>query len=76
MSNMNWVLALPEIALALCAMAILVIGVLWKKGNSALACSMLSLGALLLTVLLVVSTPLGTAFSGLFSVDRFCARSA
>jgi NADH-quinone oxidoreductase subunit N len=71
MSNMNWVLALPEIVLAVCAMAILVFGVLWKKGNSALACSMLSLGALLLTAVLVVSAPLGIAFTGLFSVDRF-----
>ncbi|MEJ1975403.1 MAG: NADH-quinone oxidoreductase subunit NuoN [Acetobacteraceae bacterium] len=68
---MNWILALPEIVLAVCAMAILVFGVLWKKGNSSLACTMLGLGALLLTAVLVVSAPFGSAFTGLFSVDRF-----
>ena len=67
----NWTLAVPEIALALCAMAILVFGVLWRNPAASLACSMLSLGALLLAAVLVVSAPLGVAFTGLFSVDRF-----
>jgi NADH-quinone oxidoreductase subunit N len=71
MMNQNWVLALPEIVLALCAMAILVFGVLWKKSNPAVACSMMSVAALLLTAVLVISAPLGTAYHGLFSVDRF-----
>ena len=69
--NQNWYLAVPEIVLALCAMGILVFGVLWKRGNPALACSMLSLGALLLAAVLAVSAPLGIAYNGLFAVDHF-----
>ena len=71
MTALNWSLAMPEIVLALLAMAILVFGVLWKRGNPSLACSMLGLGALLLAAVLAVSAPLGTAYAGLFSVDRF-----
>ncbi len=69
--SQNWSLALPEIILSLCAMAIMVFGVLWKRGNPALACSMLSLGALLLAAVLTVSAPFGTAYNGLFAVDHF-----
>jgi len=68
---MNWTLAVPEIVLAVCAMAILIFGVLWKSRSVTLACTMLSLGALLLTAVLAVSTPLGGAYHGLFVVDRF-----
>ena len=71
MIAMNWTLALPEIVLSLCAMAILVFGVLWKNEAATLACSMLSLGALLLAGVLAASTHQGVAFTGLFSVDRF-----
>ncbi len=69
--NQNWTLALPEIVLACCAMAILIFGVLWKRGNPSLACSMLGLGALMLAAVLAMSAPLGVGYSGLFSVDRF-----
>ncbi len=41
---MNWTLAVPEIVLALCAMAILIFGVLWKNPNVSLACTMLGVG--------------------------------
>ncbi len=68
---MNWTLAIPEIVLAVCAMAILIFGVLWKSCSVTLACTMLGLGALLLTAVLEVSTPLGAAYHGLFVVDRF-----
>jgi NADH-quinone oxidoreductase subunit N len=68
---MNWTLAVPEIVLSLCAMAILIFGVLWKNASVSLACSMLGLGALLLTAVLVVSAPLGEAYNGMFAVDRF-----
>ncbi len=71
MTLMNWTLALPEIVLALSAMAILIFGVLWKANNPAFTCSMLGLGALVLTAALVVTAPLGTAYAGLFSVDHF-----
>ena len=67
---MNWTLAVPEIVLALCAMAILIFGVLWR-GNSPLVCSMLALGALVLTAILVVSAPQGIGYHNLFAVDRF-----
>jgi NADH-quinone oxidoreductase subunit N len=68
---MNWTLALPEIVLGLCAMAILIFGVLWKNRSVTLACTMFGLGALLLTAVLEVSTPFGGAYNGLFVVDRF-----
>ena len=67
---MNWSLALPEIVLACCAMGILVFGVL-RKPNPAFICTMLSLGALMLAALLVVSTQFGVAYRGLFVVDGF-----
>jgi NADH-quinone oxidoreductase subunit N len=71
MTAMNWTLAMPEIVLALVAMAILVFGVLWKSPLVSSACSMLSLGALVLTGVLVASAPIGVGFRGLFSVDHF-----
>ena len=71
MTALNWGLAMPEIVLALCAMAILIFGVLWKSPNVTLACTMLSLGALLLAAVLAASTPLGSAYAGLFAVDKF-----
>ena len=66
----NWGLALPEIFLACASMAILVLGVL-RRGDSFLICSMLSVGALLVTGLLVISGGSGTGFNGLFAVDPF-----
>ena len=71
MIALNWSLAIPEIVLALLAMAILVLGVLWKRGNPSLICSMLSLGTLLLAAVLVVAAPMGTGYGGLFAVDHF-----
>ena len=67
---MNWALALPEIVLACCALLILVFGVVQKK-EPLLLCTMLSLGALVLAGVLVVSTPNGVGYSGLFAVDGF-----
>ncbi len=71
MIALHWSLAWPEIVLALCAMAVLVFGVLWKRGNPSLACSMLGLGSLLLTAVLVATTPMGSGYAGLFAVDHF-----
>ncbi len=71
LTGLNWTLAMPELVLALCAMAILVFGVLWKKPSASLACTLLSLGALLVAAMLAGSTTLGTAYEGLFAVDRF-----
>ena len=67
---MHWTLALPEIVLAVCAMAILVFGVTQKRDPLVL-CTMLSLGALVLAAALVLSTPEGTGYNGLFAVDGF-----
>ncbi|MGH7068442.1 MAG: NADH-quinone oxidoreductase subunit NuoN [Acetobacteraceae bacterium] len=67
---MNWTVALPEIVLAVCGMAILLFGVLYRRDASA-PCNMLTLGAFLIAAFLVLSTPDGTGYGGLFVVDAF-----
>jgi len=67
---MNWTLALPEIVLACCAMGILIFGVAQRR-EPLLLCTMLSLGALVLTGALVLNAPDGEGFNGLFAVDGF-----
>lgn len=66
----NWTLAVPEIVLACCAMAILVFGVL-RKTDSTFVCTMLSLGALVVSAMLVMSSGEGGGYRGLFVVDGF-----
>jgi NADH-quinone oxidoreductase subunit N len=68
---MNWLVAIPEIALALAAMAILLVGAFTEGRGSFLLCAMLSLGALLLTAGLVVIAPQGLGYGGLFMADAF-----
>ena len=70
---MNWQLALPEIVLAACGMAILIFGVLWRGRDSSFACSMLTIGAFLLAALLVHSRATGLGYNGLFIIDPFSA---
>ena len=67
---MNWTLAAPEIVLAVCAMAILIFGVLTRR-DSFFICAMLSLGALLLTAALVVGNGAGIAFGSQLVSDPF-----
>ena len=67
---LHWALALPEIALALCAMAILIFGVL-RRGDNTFVCTMLSLGALVFAATLVLATQNGIAYTGLFVMDGF-----
>ncbi len=67
---MSWSLALPEIVLAVCAMAVLLYGV-FQKQEAAFVSTMLTLGALMLTAVLVLNTPDGSAYRGLFVVDGF-----
>lgn len=67
---MNWVIALPEIVLSCCGMAILVFGVL-RREDSTYLCSMLTLGSFLITAMLVVSISLGSGYNGQFVVDPF-----
>jgi NADH-quinone oxidoreductase subunit N len=67
---MNWTLATPEIVLSVCGLAILVFGVLQRR-ESFQICSMLTIGALLLTAVLVVAGAPGLAFNGQFLDDHF-----
>jgi NADH-quinone oxidoreductase subunit N len=69
---MNWTIAFPELFLALCAMAILLFGVI-RKGDNTLLCTMLSLGAMMLTGVLVIVGQYGIGFNGQFSADAFGA---
>jgi NADH-quinone oxidoreductase subunit N len=67
---MNWVIALPEIVLSCCGMAILVFGVL-RGEDSTYTCTMLTLGSLLVAAILVVSVAPGSGYHGQFVVDPF-----
>jgi NADH-quinone oxidoreductase subunit N len=67
---MNWSLATPEIVLSCCGMAILLFGVI-TRGESFRAASMMVVGSLLLTAVLVLSGSAGTGYSGLFTTDAF-----
>jgi NADH-quinone oxidoreductase subunit N len=69
---MNWTVALPELVLALCAMAILLLGVI-RRQDSTLLCTMLSLGALLIAAIMVVGGQYGVGFGGQFTADPFSA---
>jgi NADH-quinone oxidoreductase subunit N len=66
----NWIIALPEIALAGIAMAILMFGVL-RRGESFSLSSMFALGGFLIAALLVLITPQGTGYNGQFVADAF-----
>ncbi len=68
---MNWLLALPEIVLACAGMAILIYGVFARPERSFLTCSMLTIGALLVAGVLVLSGVPGTGYQGQFVVDAY-----
>ncbi len=67
---MNWSLALPEIVLAVCAMAILIAGVLQKRDSTVIS-TMAALAACAVTAVLVTGTASATGFDGLFVTDAF-----
>ncbi|MBR0679091.1 NADH-quinone oxidoreductase subunit NuoN [Roseomonas eburnea] len=67
---MNWTLALPELVLALSGLAILGVGVVPKR-NAFFASAMATVGAFLVTAVLVLGAPEGTAFGGQFVSDAF-----
>jgi len=67
---MNWALALPEIFLAICGLAILLLGVLQRRDSSTI-CTMAVLAAFLITAALVMQSDTGLAYSGLFINDAF-----
>jgi NADH-quinone oxidoreductase subunit N len=67
---MNWTIALPEIVLSVLGMMILLFGVL-RRRDSTQVCTMMVLGAFLLTGLLVVTRVGGVGYFGQFTVDQF-----
>ncbi len=69
---MNWTLALPELVLALCGSLLLVVGVVQKR-EAFFGITMGSIGALLLTGILVLGQGEGTAFGGQYVADGFGA---
>ena len=67
---MNWTLALPEIVLTCCGMAILIFGVL-RKQDSTLLATMFTIGSFLIAGLLVTTRISGYGFNGQFVTDAF-----
>ncbi len=67
---MNFSSALPEVMLALCAMGILLGGVVQKR-DSTLICTMAALAACAVVAVLVTGVPTATSFGGLFISDAF-----
>ncbi len=67
---MNWMLALPEIVLAIIGLAILVFGVL-RKQDAVLMCTMLTIGGFLVAGLLVLTGAHGVGYNGQFISDPF-----
>jgi len=67
---MNWTLVLPELVLALAGLAILVVGVMPRR-DMTFPCTMLVLGAFLVSGMLVVAQPDGLAFNGQYISDAF-----
>jgi NADH-quinone oxidoreductase subunit N len=67
---MNWSLAVPEIFLAISAMAILLIGVFQKRDSSVL-CTMLVLGAMAIGAVLVIDAPNEVGYQALLISDAF-----
>jgi NADH-quinone oxidoreductase subunit N len=69
---MNWAIALPEIVLAVVAMAMLIFGVL-RRDDTFFLSSMFALGGFLLAALLVVTSARGVGYHGQFVSDAFSA---
>jgi NADH-quinone oxidoreductase subunit N len=67
---MNWIIALPEIVLAVAAMATLIFGVL-RRDDSFFLSSMFALGGFLLAALLVLTSGRGVGYNGQFVADAF-----
>ncbi len=67
---MNWTVALPEIVLALCGLAILLVGVL-RRDNAFTLCSMLTIGAFLIAAVTIIAAPQGAGYHGLYVADAF-----
>ena len=68
---MNWNLALPEIVLSVCGLAILVFGVLQKRREPSFSCTVLTIAAFVVTAFLVIQAPEGGGYKGTFVNDGF-----
>lgn len=68
---MNWMLALPELVLAVSGLVVLSGGVLTKKGHAFLPTAALTIAAFVATIFLVGLSPDGVGYHGLFQVDAF-----
>ena len=68
---MNWLTALPEAALSIAGLAVLIAGAFAPPKGAFLLASMLSLGGLLVTAGLVLIAPEGIGYGGLFVADAF-----
>jgi NADH-quinone oxidoreductase subunit N len=67
---MNWTIAIPEIVLACCGMAILILGV-FQRNDGFRLCSMLVIAALGLAGVLVVAGAQGPGYHGMVIADSF-----
>ncbi|MBX6740966.1 MAG: NADH-quinone oxidoreductase subunit NuoN [Acetobacteraceae bacterium] len=67
---MSWTLAMPELVLACAGLAILVVGVVPKR-ETFFPISMAVIGALIVTALLVIGQPEGTALGGQYVSDAY-----
>jgi NADH-quinone oxidoreductase subunit N len=67
---MAWTLALPELVLALCGLAIVLLGVLPKR-DTFFPMAMAVTGSLLLAAVLVLGQQEGVALNGLYVADSF-----
>ena len=68
---MNWTLALPEIVLSVCGLAILLFGVARTTGNPAVPCTLLTIAAMVLAGFLVLVAPDGVGYHRVFVGDSF-----
>ncbi|MFT9141415.1 NADH-quinone oxidoreductase subunit N, partial [Acetobacter orientalis] len=67
----NWSLALPEIALAVSGLVILVVGVLQRRGEGFFPCAMLTIASFIGCAFLVALSGNGEAYAGTFVNDSF-----
>ncbi len=70
-TSVNWTLALPEIALGLAGLVILVFGVLQREGKGIVSCTLLTVAAFIGCGVLVAASPDGVAYAGTFVNDGF-----
>ncbi len=76
--NWNWTTALPEIVLSVAAMLILVFGVIRARGGDEargretfFVCSMMTVGAFLLTAVVTLGSARGLGYNDLFVADSY-----